>query len=469
MKIMKVSRIFITAIAGLLTVGCYNKFDLPKDVAEDSPIVYTDDYMETVLGLEHITIADLKTAFGNLSYTGSTNLDGSNGGVERTMYKRFVTDRSQCTEFELQTNRYIEGDYYIKGKVVSSDEQGNVYKSLHIFDGTAAIELKLTNGLYIDYPCEVKDGGKTLWVYVKLTGLYMANFRMMLSIGDIPTEGMNSVGAGKFYGNSNIVTTDKVREHVFKGKQDVLTEGRLSEDGSNYKDFDILDVDANNYTALRKGSTKDIEQFFGRTIRFNGVKVMYKGITDQDDNYHQPIDDGKYPSWICTSGQIALPGYYGEAYVDNVWGKLAYSQNNVALYGQLLVGYNETAKKEAAQGVYVMRTSGYSRYANRYVPRNGAVGSVLGIYSIYAQNSNYTEDDFATYQLTPFRFEDILPEYYGAMTAEDEAEMAAWASTSDEKALTDENYGRYADYDENGKIPYESFYLPQLQGDDYED
>lgn len=27
--------------------------------------------------------------------------------------------------------------YYIKGKVISSDRQGNIYKSLYIYDGTA--------------------------------------------------------------------------------------------------------------------------------------------------------------------------------------------------------------------------------------------------------------------------------------------------------------------------------------------
>ena len=460
MKIMKLSKIFITAIAGLLTVGCYNDFDLPKDVADNQPIEYNDEYMETVLGLEHKTIAEVKAMFGQISGTGSTNVDK---GLDATIYKHFVTDKSECTSWELEENRYIEGNYYIKGKVVSNDEQGNLYKSLYIFDGTEAIELKLTNGLYIDYPCDVKDGGKTLWVYVKLTGLYMANFRMMLSIGFIPTEGMNSVGRDKFYGNSNLVTPEHVRQHVFKGAVDYLTEGRLADNGSNYRDYDILDIDENNYSILRA------PQYFGRTMRFLGVKVMYKGVTDQD-GIPQPVfgTDDIFPSWSCTSGK--LQGFINTEYLARPWGKLAYSINNNSLYGALLVGYGNPTKGSQA-GAYQMRTSGYSRYANRYVPRNGATGSILGIYAIYSTESDYTggSRDYANYQLTPFRFEDILPEYYSAMTAEDEAEMAAWASTSDKKALTDKKYGRYADYDEKGQIPYESFYLPQTQDDDYED
>ena len=108
--------------------------------------------------------------------------------------------------------------------MISNDEEGNIYKSLHIFDGTAAIELKLTNGLFFDYPCNLTTG-ETCWVYVKLRGLYLGNFRMMLSIGDIPTTSYNSWGSYKYYANSNIVSQVKVREHVFLGEKATLTEG----------------------------------------------------------------------------------------------------------------------------------------------------------------------------------------------------------------------------------------------------
>ena len=459
MKIMKVSKLFITAIAGLLTVGCYNDFNLPQDVADNKPVVYTDNYMQQVLGLEYKTIEEIKNMFGTISNTGSTNDDWS-----QTMYKRFVTNKNECTDFERQTNRYIEGNYYIKGKVISNDEQGNVYRSLHIYDGTAAIELKLTNGMYLEYPCDVREGGQTMWVYVKLTGLYLGNFRMMLSIGDIPTEGYNSVGRRKCYPNSNISSPEKVREHVFKGESDVLTATYLNTNLSNCNDADILKIDENNYSVLRN------PKLFGRLMMFEGVKVMYQGVTDQDGKTpamypSSGVDPTPYPSWQCTSG--TMQGYINEAYVAKPWGKLAYSMNNTSLYGQMLVGYNENASGTNNAGVYVVRTSGYARYANRYVPKNGAKGSLLAIYSIYATRSDYSgsSSDYATYQLTPCRFEDMLPEYYSSMTAEDEAKMAAWASCPDPRAL-DTQYSKFTDYDEKGEIPLDSFYLPQTQDDD---
>ena len=44
---------------------------------------------------------------------------------------------------------------------------------------------------------------KSQWVYVRLDGLYLGNYRMMLSIGGAPSDGINTAGNHKFYANSN--------------------------------------------------------------------------------------------------------------------------------------------------------------------------------------------------------------------------------------------------------------------------
>lgn len=413
---MKFSKILTALLAGVIAVSCYNKFEL-----ETSVVRYDDNYMEQVLGLKHITIAELKAKFGEISGTGITNDNWS-----RTKYIHFVHSTSECTEFELKDKRYEVGDYYIKGKVITSDEQGNIYKSLYIFDGTEAIELKLTNGLYIEYPCDVREGGETMWVYVKVTGLYLGNFRMMLSLGDGPTEGYNSLGRYKCYPNSNINSSERVKQFVFKGEKDVLTQGRFA-DETGSKKFDILVIDENSYSDLRKPA------YFGRLMKFENVEVMYQGVTDQEGIKPSAYDDSTpYPSWICTSGTIKGNDYFGKAFVSKPWGKLAYSMENQSLYGQMLVGYNKNATATSDAGVYVVRTSGYSRYAYRYVPRNGTKGSITGIYAIYSQTSSYTggSTDYATYQLSPCKFEDILPEYYGAADYEtvELPLMAKWES-----------------------------------------
>ncbi|MBQ5701201.1 MAG: hypothetical protein IIV68_03670, partial [Alistipes sp.] len=194
---MKFIKLFAIALVSLMFVGCYEQFETPKQ-----PVVMSDEIMQAQ-GMEHITIKQMKDMFFDLNNSGSTN------SKAETKYKRFVADKSECTEYELANNHYIEGNYYIKGKVVSNDEQGNIYKSLHIFDGTAAIELKLTNGLFAEFPCNL-DTLESCWVYVRLQGLYLGSFRMMLSLGDVPTESLNAYGVYKYYANSNIVSPNRV-------------------------------------------------------------------------------------------------------------------------------------------------------------------------------------------------------------------------------------------------------------------
>ncbi|MBP3423767.1 MAG: hypothetical protein J6K57_01855 [Alistipes sp.] len=407
---MKFIKIYAIALISLLFVGCYEQFDTPT-----VPAVMTDELMQAQ-GMEHLTIAQMKSMFGELNNSGSTNSQAE------TKYKRFVLDESECTEYELDNNRYIVGNYYIKGKVVSNDEQGNIYKSLHIFDGTAAIELKLTNGLFAEFPCNL-DTKESCWVYVRLTGLYLGSFRMMLSLGDIPTESLNAYGIYKYYANSNIVSPNRVAQFVFKGEDCTLTEGKNPTD-------DIYVVE--NYEESKSIYNKD---FLGRLIRFKNLQVTYRGVADESGSEPYPaLTSGSntniYPSWLCTSG-IVVDGAV-QYVVSKPWYKLAYSINNICLYGSIALCYPEALSTTHAStpGFYTARTSGYSRFANRVVPQDGATGSVLAIYAIYSHSYNFskTNDQSAAFQLSTCRFQDFLPEYYNSLTDD---KLAAWESWID--------------------------------------
>ena len=401
-KIMKQYKMILVALLGLIFTACYNKFEEPQPTFE-----YNDEVFQAMNpDLQHISIADLKKLFGNISGSGDT---GTQAG---TRYLRFVADpQKECTDFELEKGWYNTDNYYIKGKVISNDEQGNIYKSLYIFDGTAAIELKLTNGLFLDYPCNLETM-ESMWVYVKIRGLYLGNFRMMLSLGDIPTSSYNSYGTYKYYANSNLVSQHKVRQHVFPGEKTTLTESATDESA------DIFVVDKNSYSKIQGGNT---ERFLARLIRFKGLKVHYAGVP-------YPTADGAivtpaallngsfeqiYPSWLATSGiQETLPTTPGGAItqvVNRPWYHFAYSRNNVALYGSLCLTYNEGAQYTSDHGVYMLRTSGYSRFAGNYAPKNGTVGDVLAIYQIYSKYTDYEGgvNDYSTYQLAVNRIEDV--------------------------------------------------------------
>ena len=405
---MKQYKLVLVALLGLIVTACYNKFEMPEPT-----VIYNDETFEAANpDLKYITIAQLKAKYGKISGY------GTNESLETTRYLRFVESADECTEFEQQKKWYDTGDYYIKGKVISNDEQGNAYKSLYIFDGTAAIELKLTNGLHLDYPCNFETG-ETMWVYVKLRGLYLGNFRMMLSLGDVPTSSNNAYGRYKFYANSNIVSPTKFKLHVFPGEKDVLTR---SDDpqfttAAERKAADIYVVNESNYNDIHGNNT---EAFLGRLIYFKNVKVRYSNAAYMDSNGNTVMPtsnikngsyDQYYPSWLCTSGlQESLPTTPGGAYtyvVNQPWYKVAYSVNNVALYGSFCVTYSDAAGYTSSPGVYVVRTSGYAKFSNRFVPNHGSVGNVLAIYQIYSEDSTYKggSGDKATYQLVVNNFE----------------------------------------------------------------
>lgn len=380
-KIMKLFRIFLITVVGSLMVSCYNDFDMPSPAP-----VYNDETMEA-MGMTHISIYDLKKMFGTIDGTGSTNVSD---GLDKTMYKRFVLDEAECTDWEKQTNRYIVGNYYIKGKVISNDEQGNIYKSLYIYDGTAAIELKLSGTLYTTYKLNL-DTKESTWVYVLLRDLYLGNYRMMLSLGDAPSDSYNVVQEHKFYANSNLELAADIDAHVLPGEPCKLEDG------------DILEVNSSNYTTLVTDEESALKNL-GRLVRFSDITVRYAGVKNQNGEVPTAMKNGtfdnSYPTWTCTDVRPVL---------FQPWYRWAYSVNNEKLYASVLISYNPQATYTSDPGVYTVRTSGYSRFAMKPIPKDGAVGNVLGLFAIYSKQSTYSggSRDYAQYQITVSRIEDL--------------------------------------------------------------
>ena len=371
---MKSLKIAFAFLVGVLAAGCYNDFDTPGPRK-----LYTDDDMAQ-LGLQQVSIKTVKgwftEAFGGISGTGTNN-----NGWENTKTLKFGDLTPDEAQFISLKGRPDASDKYIKGKVISSDRQGNIYKSLYIYDGTAAIELKLYNGLYLDYLLDL-DNMKSQWVYVRLDGLYLGNYRMMLSIGGAPSDGINTAGTHKYYANSNRDNPRVAKLNVFAGEYVPLEAS------------DILEVDASNYTSLG-------EDQLGRLVRFKGIKVRYAGYPNQDGVTNPPLKSGTsssssenpYPSWIVTDWGTPRFG---------AWYRWAYNRDNVRLYASVLISYNDAATSTAEAGIYGVRTSGYSQFAMKPIPKDGAVGDVLGIYGVYGTQWNY-----AQYQISVSRIEDL--------------------------------------------------------------
>ena len=244
-------KIALTLAVGIVLAGCYNDFDNPAPAK-----VYTDkDFTET--GAEIISIKDLKAKF----------------------YEKWGHDANG-----LGRRVVIEDDVVIKGKVISSDAEGNVYKSLYIYDGEQAIELRLMNDNYVNYPL-----GQI--VYVKAQGLSLASYRYMLSLGAAPalepdgtfpndTPSEHDFSAS---GNSNIPTTEMVQQYVYRGELDTITEA------------DVTVVDKDNYKTVLN------DDLLGCLIRFEGLRSSY---TDRRQQ-HLPQLSGKRQRRLH---QQVLPG-----------------------------------------------------------------------------------------------------------------------------------------------------------------
>ena len=366
---MKRLRILLALAVGVLAAGCYNDFDTPAPKK-----LFTDEDM-TVLGLEHVTIKEVKEMFE--SKCGGLSGTGTNSDFASTRTLKFGTKTTDEKDFEGLYEWPEASNFYIKGKVISSDRQGNIYKSLHIYDGTAAIELKLYSGLFMDFYLDLEDM-ISQWVYVRLDGLYLGNYRMMLSIGGAPSDGYNTAGRHKFYANSNLDDPKVASLNVFAGEK----------------------------TTLEESDKDDL----GRLVRFKDVKVRYAGVTYKDDNGVEQspsaIKNGSYenpyPSWIVTDWGTPIFG---------AWYRWAYnnSEQNIRLYGSVLMSYNDAAEYTSDPGVYGIRTSGYSQFAMKPIPKDGTEGTVLGIYGIYAKKSDFTggSEDWAQYQISVSRIEDL--------------------------------------------------------------
>ncbi len=99
----------------------------------------------------------------------------------------------------------VVDDFVIKGKVTTSDKEGNLYKTLYIQDETAGIELKIgKNGLYNEYRL-----GQT--VYVNLKGLTVGDYRGMINIGYTKNDGDK-------YETSYMEHYQIIDTHIFKGE-----------------------------------------------------------------------------------------------------------------------------------------------------------------------------------------------------------------------------------------------------------
>lgn len=393
----QIFRIFAAVAVMAAVAGCYNDFDTPQPVKPS-----TDKDFEEMLKLDIMQVKQLfLKEHKSISGTGeNTSWDDTKythiGWFSQTQYDKDMAALANGESiYDQDMPGYVPGDwdkpadaveYYILGKIQSSDEEGNIYKSLHLVDETAAIEVKLGTGLYIDFPMGHfnRETGTidTHYVYVKISGLYVGNYRMMLSIGKGPTDSYNKVGEHKFYANSNMENPAEIKERVFLGEATQLTLGK-----------EILEVTKDNYNDFFDEANQDK---LGRMVLIRDITCRYGD-----------VGGNLYPSWMCTDLRPVESKYWYK------WGAnedffSSTSQRNIHcnFYGSVLFTYGASLPTQTlSAGVFTVRTSGYSRFARQPIVRDGATGDILAIMGIYAK---YWGQSYGAYQCSVNRFEDIM-------------------------------------------------------------
>lgn len=345
MKTLKNIFYLQVVLFGLLLSGCYNDFSDPQPYK-----VYTDaDFPGNTL----ITVAQLKKLYTD-TYGNTIN---------------------QAYD--------IHQDYVLKGKLISNDAYGNIYRTMYLQDATGGMEIKIgTSGIYN----ELKVGQT---VYVKLKGLVIGNYRYMYSVG-APTE------TGSKYPTGYIEVKEWIARTIFPGERTQLTK----ED-----------------TLVVTSSSQLTEDMLGRLIRFENL-VSYYGTWDQTQypTFLEVVaqEDGSDRYTDCPFVQvIAAWKAYDEALAQHEqdpdqypvptppsyprvakdYPTFAYNYDNNHYYGSALFRFRGESGSDRKQNLLVY-TSGYARFALSKLPENGDIVTATAIYSRYG-----SQERFLDYQL----------------------------------------------------------------------
>lgn len=329
----KILKSTLAVALGLMLTGCYNDFDRPAPAK-----VYSDaDFASSQI----ISIKQLKDKFYQMY--------PDRAGIGKAMP--------------------VEQDYVIRGKVISSDRTGNLYKSLYIYDadGESAIELRLSTGNYLFHPV-----GQI--VYVKLQGLVIGNYRGMLSVG-APSDGI--------YANNPIESPVMLKEHILSGVQEQMLPS------------DTLVVTKANY------ATTLSDKALGRLVRFEGLEsrfgVAQWGYRNAYPNYFASAVQSK-PFDVTSPGWEDIPQWATWALAQRIGTEF---RPKGFYYGSAWFTYNPGT---TIPGNYVVRTSAYSNFWEQKIPASGKIVDLTAIYTLYT-GSNTSND---TYQLSLITAADVI-------------------------------------------------------------
>ena len=302
----------------------------------------------------------------------------------------------------------LTADIMISGKVTTSDQVGNLYKSLYIQDETAGIEVKIgRNGLYNEYKL-----GQT--IYVNCCGLTLGDYNGMVNLGysDLNSHSLEEGGVQpevypgigyclpfKDYETSYLEHPYIIDQHVFKGeygdpvKPIVIKEsdihkkenfGRLvTIENLKYANeiFLLFYHNPNLSGEAKKAATN---RFFASTD-YNESPKTYNITTWalSEQLFKQQLYNGDFDSVERQDGLMTAADYIERD-----------SEGNVLKCDILTDAYAVSQYFKIGSTEVQVRTSGYARFADTQIPeevRNGsATVTFTGIWTDYKGEAQFT-------------------------------------------------------------------------------
>lgn len=294
-------------------------------------------------------------------------------------FGKFVTIAEVKEMYKANGNKpyLVERNCVIKGQVTTSDQVGNLYKSLYIQDETAGIEIKIgKNGLYNEY----KLGQ---WLYVDCSGLTVGDYNGMINIGYADPTGEYETG---YLEHAYIIDN-----HVFKG-----------EIAEPVKPVEVAESELDNKVNLgRLVTIKDLKYgnqiFILAYVDPNGNRKDYtnNGIFI-DEDWKQPADTSLWVNtWACSESK--WKSYLNSGIFDSVeaaGGTVGDLKDKDGSYKIGSMAYSVSQYFKMGKTDVQVRTSGYARFADTKIPAEVLDGTATvtftGILTEYKGAAQFT-------------------------------------------------------------------------------
>lgn len=282
----------------------------------------------------------------------------------------------------------IEDNIYIKAQVISSDQSGNLYRTMYIQDETAGIELKMgTRNLYNDY----KLGQ---WIFVRCKDLTLGNYNGMIGLGYRSHDPEYETA---YIENQYIIDT-----HIFRGEIEEPVEPLEL----------VSDADVRN------------KANFGKYVSIKGLKysnLIFVILYYDPDGNHQDYqnncvfldeDSGKEGYWNYGINTWAISENAFQKLLDDpTFNFNGYPEVDKSKfkgpYSYTVSQYFTTSESMGGMDIQI-RTSGYARFADTKIDQrilDGAAFNATGILTYYNSGSE------PNYQFTLLDLEGIeIPE-----------------------------------------------------------